>query len=669
MARVRLIRLSIGNALLLAVVATIASPVGSAQARKKKLSLAELAALEWKIEQATSALTAQPSAKARLKALRDLASVTDHRVVPPLARALKEDPEAQVRLEAAKALSQIKTPEAKGLLTLAAQADPDPGVRQAAKAGLSKMPRRLSVAALKLGPLRAKRPSKADGNAIKRLLNLPSGDGRLWAVKQAKTVRFGGREALLKKHLRRDPSSRVRIACARALVKIAGKRALRDLIKAASDGDPAVRFEILRTLASYDDGGALVAVQRLSADDPNKTVRAEAKDLLEPSTPVGQRLLKRRIKALASANPSTRIRALGELAKFTHWRAMLPMSCTLLSDKSAPVRASAAKTLTHMHDTSVLTALRVAAVIEPDASQKKRVRGMLQGLRKQVDRLIKQLKAPEPIERVRAARALGQAAYPPGLKPLIAALKDKDPRVRRTAAHGLTNFAAKKVDGALRLAGSDADRTVRSIVDRYFKQRERLAGWRKFFRDKNRLVTKTMDPDPNWRANAAVALGIAGAESAVGSLVNLLLRDKSEKVRLAAAWGLRLMSSDASEKGLRKAAAKDKSERVRLAARKYLVIHKIGVPDLVTQLRDESASVRRDAAEALSLRANSKVLHHLIRAAMCDSSADVRARALRGLTRIGNPLAKTVINVAQVRDANKDVKRVAMMMYILAGGK
>jgi HEAT repeat protein len=129
------------------------------------------------------------------------------------------------------------------------------------------------------------------------------------------------------------------------------------------------------------------------------------------------------------------------------------------------------------------------------------------------------------------------------------------------------------------------------------------------------------------------------------------------------------MASPASEKALKKAAAKDKSQRVRLAARKYLVIGKVSVNDLLGQLRDESADVRRDAAEALSLRANSKVLHHLIRSAMCDPSADVRRTALRGLARIGNPLARNVIQTAQARDPDRWVKRTAMMMYILAGGK
>ncbi|MHC4816033.1 MAG: HEAT repeat domain-containing protein, partial [Planctomycetota bacterium] len=263
----------------------------------------------------------------------------------------------------------------------------------------------------------------------------------------------------------------------------------------------------------------------------------------------------------------------------------------------------------------------------------------------------------------------GQAAYPPGLKPLIAAAKDKDPRVRLAVAAGLTNFTEKKAIDTLKLLGTDRDPRIRREVDRFFKKRERLQRYRAFFKDSNRVVMKTSDKDPIWRADAAIALGIAGAESSVGSLIELLFQDKEEEVRLAAAWSLVLMASEQGEKSLKKAAAKDKSARVRLTARKYLVIDKVSPEDLVQQLRDSDPSVRRDAAEALSLQARSKVLNPLIQAAICDSSTEVRTAAMRGLARVGNPLARTAMKVALSRDPSSRARRVAYMMYLLAGGK
>ncbi|MCA9669084.1 MAG: HEAT repeat domain-containing protein [Myxococcales bacterium] len=640
-----------------------------AQARKKKLSLAELAALEWKLEQATNSLTKEASVAKRKKALAQLAAIDDPRVIKPLAMALKEDPDAKLRLAAAEALSKHRTPEVKGVLLLASKADPSSDVRAVAKRALPRM-RRMQPAQLPLKAQKFSKPSTVNGAVIRKTLQLPGGSARKWAIWAANGTKFRGREALVKAHLKYDPSARVRRAAAQVISRIAKKRALPALIAAISaDGDPAVRFSIAREIAKYNDAGALAALQKIAADDADATVKAEAKDLLEPSTPVGQRLLKMRIRLLRSSSPAVRVRALSELSGFTDWRAMVPMSCALLTDKSATVRKAAARTLTNMHDQSVLTALRVAAIIEPDAAQKKAVRKLLVGLRKKVDALVKQLRRGDVNQRALAARALGNAAYPQGLSALITAIKDKDARVRLAAINGLTNYNKKAAFDALRTAGSDKDRRVRKAVDAFFKRRDRLKGWRKFFKDSNRLVTKTMDPNPTWRADAAIGLGVAGAERTLGSLLNLLRADKSEEVRLAAAWALVLMASTAGEKALKKAAAKDKSQRVRLAARKYLVIHKVGVSDLVNQLADSSASVRRDAAEALSLRASSKVMHHLIKSAMCDADPQVRSAAMRGLARIGRPLAKNVIRLARSRDPVPHVKRVATMMYILAGGK
>ena len=59
----------------------------------------------------------------------------------------------------------------------------------------------------------------------------------------------------------------------------------------------------------------------------------------------------------------------------------------------------------------------------------------------------------------------------------------------------------------------------------------------------------------------------------------------------------------------------------------------------------------------------------MIRAAMCDAEPKVRSAAMRGLARIGNPMARTAIKVSMTRDPSKRVRRVAYMMYILAGGK
>ena len=637
---------------------------------KKKLSLAELAALEWKLEQGAKSVTKSADPEARKKAVAELASLADPRATAPLALCLKEDPDPSVRLKAAEALAAFNSPEALGVLQVSAAADPDPAVREACAALLKKFKKRMKPAALALKPIRFREPKeKVTAKLLQKTLASPSGDARLWAIKQLGTSKAKERDAWLQTHLDKDPSSRVRVESARLLATLQQKKSIPSLIKAAGDGDPAVRFEVARILAEFDDSGALAVLQKLAADDKNDTVKAEAKDLLEPSTVIGKKLLSERITKLTSPNPAERITALQSLQGFTHWRAMVPMACTLLGDKSALVRQAAGKIVPDMHDVSVQIALRVAAFLEEDKKLKASVRKTLAGLVKKVNGLIKQLDSKEAGQRVLAARALGQGAYPPALEPLIKALKDPDPRVRLAAAEGLQNFSNDKAATALQVAGADKDAKVRASIDRFFTTQRRLASYRKIYKDPNRIVMWTMDKKKAWkRADAAVALGIAGAERSEGNLAKLLLHDKSEKVRLAAAWALVLMASDRAENALKMAAKDDPSKTVQMAARKFLIIHKVSREDLITQLQDEDESVRRDAAEGLSLMANKSVLNPLIRAAMCDKAPAVRSSSLRGLARIGNPLAKMVIKILMIRDPDKAVKRTAMVMNILAGG-
>ncbi|MBW2731248.1 MAG: HEAT repeat domain-containing protein [Deltaproteobacteria bacterium] len=648
---------------------TVGSSVVARSKRTKKRSLAEIAAMEWKLEQATDALQKGGTPQARLAALVDLASIDDARVVRPLALSLREDPSAEVRKKALEAIAHFRTPEVKGLLLLTSQGDPRAGLREQAKGVLAKFPKRMKPARLVLRGKAFVAPKKVDDAAIKRALASPSGEARLWAVGVVATLKtLKMRQALLAHHLGQDPSARVRARCAEALASM-GKKQLPRLIKAIEDGDPTVRFQVAQALARFDDAGVLRVLQQVAQADVDATVRAEVRDLLEPSTRVGRRLLRERIAKLSSPNPAQRIAAMDDLAQFTQWRALQPMACSLLRDKSVQVRAKAARVLSTMHDTTVLAALRAAAAVEPDAAQKKLVRKLLKGLRRRVDQLVKELKAKDETTRVRAARLLGQAAYPPGLAPLIVALKDASPRVQRAAARALTHYHEKAASAALKRASGSADSKVRAIIAQRLRDEKNFAGWRRFYKNADRMVAKLFDKDPIWRRDAALALAIAGVERAGIHLIRILAKDKDESVRLAAAWALVLMPSPAAEKALKIAAAKDKSERVRLATRKYLVIDKVSVDDLRQQLSDSRASVRADAAEALSLRASGRVQYDMIRAAVCDPAADVRASALRALARIGSKLAKSVMRTAMRRDNEKRVKRTALVMYILAGGR
>jgi HEAT repeat protein len=643
--------------------------LAQAQAKKgKKLSLAELAAIEWKLEQGGNTLTTALDPATRGKAVADLASLADPRAVPPLATALREDPDPAVRLKAAEALAALKTPEGKGLLTVSSQGDPDAGVRNRAGELLKAFPRKLTAATVPQKPRAFKKPTVKPGRAaLEKWLVHPSGDARLWAVQQVGALKDPAAQGMLEKQLAKDPSARVRVESARILSVMLRAKSRPALVRAVEDGDPTVRFELVTIIAEFDDPGAVTVLQKVAAEDKNGDVKAQAHDLLEPATPAGRRLLALRIKKLRSQNPADRLAALSELGAYTDWRAMTPMACTLLTDKSVPVRTAAAKSLGDLHDISVLTAMRIAAEVETDAKLLGSVRKQVQGMRKRVDGLIAQLKADDPQKRVLAARALGQAAYPQGLDPLIAAAKDKDARVRLAAVIGLQNFSEAKAKDALKI--TEEDTKIRRLIEGYFKRQQELETWRTYYKTPTRLVMATTDKDPVRRFDAAIALGVAGAEQAAINLAQLLLGDKDESVRHAAAWALVLMASPEGEKALKVAAAKDPSERMRQTARKYLIISKVAVDELLTQLADDNAQVRIDAAEALSLRATSKALNHLARAALCDPEARARSAALRGIARIGTPMGKGVIRMTMTRDPDPRVRRTAVMMFILAGGR
>jgi HEAT repeat protein len=81
---------------------------------------------------------------------------------------------------------------------------------------------------------------------------------------------------------------------------------------------------------------------------------------------------------------------------------------------------------------------------------------------KLVDRMTKQLKSRDVSERVDAAETLGKVGIPESIAPLAAALKDKEPRVRRAAASALWHASeiAKPAIPALRDALNDSESSV-----------------------------------------------------------------------------------------------------------------------------------------------------------------------------------------------------------------
>ncbi len=377
--------------------------------------------------------------------------------------------------------------------------------------------------------------------------------------------------------------------------------------------------------------------------------------------------LQQALKVLASPVANNRIAALGALSRQSGWKAARPMACTLLNDADLSVRQAAASHLGRMHDLAGVTAMRAAAVLETDTSLKQKLRTILMGLRQRVDALSRQVQDPDPNRREAAVKALAMGAYAQALVPLLKAMQDADAKVRLRAVEGLRQFAKPKARAALAAAMRDSDANVRKTTSTYIQEHQRLAGWRAFYRSYLRVIKHSESTDVTRRIDSVVALGVSGETNAVKRLSKMMLSDPDEGVRIAVAWALVLLGKKRGEAAMRIAVDNDSSEKARKAIRAYLDITKADVDALVKGLSSADSAERQQSAASLSLRPTKAVRPHLVKSALCDPDTSVRAVALRGLARGGDPLSLTTIKLLMFRDPAPDVQRVATMMYVLVG--
>ena len=377
--------------------------------------------------------------------------------------------------------------------------------------------------------------------------------------------------------------------------------------------------------------------------------------------------LQQALNVLASPVASNRIAALSALARLSNWTARRSMACTLLNDKDLSVRKAAAAQLGKIHDLAGVTAMRAGAVLEKDAQLKGTLRSQLMGLRQRVDALAQEINYTNARKREAAAHALAMGAYPQALGPLLKAMQDSDPRVRLRAVEGLRQFAKPTARAALRKAIQDTDATVQQTANTYIQEHQRLAGWRAFYRSYMRVIKHTRSKDAVRRLDSVVALGVSTSTNAVKPLSKMLLSDPDENVRVAVAWTLVLLGKKRGEAAMRIAADNDSSPRVQQAIKAYLAIASANANALLRELSDTDAAKRRHAAAMLSLRPTKTVRAGLVKTALCDPDTSVRAVALRGLARGGDPLSLTTIKLLMFRDPAVDVQRVATMMYVLVG--
>ena len=370
-------------------------------------------------------------------------------------------------------------------------------------------------------------------------------------------------------------------------------------------------------------------------------------------------------RLLSSPVADDRIAALLALSRLNDWRTSATTSCTLLKDPELRVRTAAAGHLGAVHDLVVLSALRAAAARETDVLLRQSIRNLLAKLPQRVSALVSQLDSGNLEKRREAAKALGVGAYTQALKPLIRALRDRDSLVRLRAVEGLRNFAEPEARAAIGRVLGDPDPSVQQAAAALVQAHQGLSAWRKVFRSYLHTFNMTRSVKPAEREDAVYALGIRSSMTAERRLSRMMVSDGDERVRIAAAWTLVILGGEHGEAALKIAADNDASGKVRQAVQQYL---KIGNADLVAmtkKLYAAGADVRQRTAAVLSLRPTKVVIPHLVTMALCDRDPAARAISLRGLARASSTLALDTLKAVLYRDPSAEVRRAAVLMYVL----
>jgi HEAT repeat protein len=188
---------------------------------------------------------------------------------------------------------------------------------------------------------------------------------------------------------------------------------------------------------------------------------------------------------------------------------------------------------------------------------------------------------------------MGRAA----VRPLIAALSDPDPLVRRQAAEALGKISDPRAVEPLITTLSDPDPLIRrQAIQALGKIKDPRAG-----KPLTEILIDT-DEEPYVRATAAGALGRIEQATAVNALISALYDDN---------WVVRSRAV--------RALGKIRDPRA--------------VDPLIGALRDKDATVRGYAAQALGEFKDVRAIEPL-KAALQDGSPTVRTKAARALTKI-----------------------------------
>jgi len=274
----------------------------------------------------------------------------------------------------------------------------------------------------------------------------------------------------------------------------------------------------------------------------------------------------------------------------------------------------------------------------------------------ELNRLIDQLKGNNSRSRARAASSLGKLGDKRAVEPLIAALKDNDASVRRSAAEALAELdwqPATDLQQAYYLVASqkwtEAVKLGPPAVEPFLVALKAPTGSRDFavhqaarqaFAEIGPIavepaIAALKDKDAGLHYSAVVALGILRDKRAVEPLIAALKHD-DRTVRSESATALREFGDKRAVEPLI-AALKDTDDGVRRFAAGALgeLGDKRAVEPLIAALKDQNNYVRSYAATALGSLGDERAIEPLI-ATVNDADRKVRWLADSALVRLAD---------------------------------
>ena len=498
--------------------------------------------------------------------------------VEGLKKALAYKQQAQVRVAAAQALGRVGDRAEKPALTSALE-DEDVQVRIAAAEALARAAGSSAVGALvkalgdpEVSPTAARLLSGMGDPAIKGLVGV-LGDRKLGPPAADVLASFGA-SAL-------DALLGIEDPCKRAielLEKIGDARAIPFLAKKLGSKDAGVSAAAMQALAALGEPAWPTLVQRTRT--LIGTLRGEPSNIITESHHA--------------------LRALAGFGK--------PVQQELVACLSDPgLRENAAYVLNEIGwqpETDMLKAHFWIGRYKPELCVALGAQA--------VDPLIEALAYSGPHTRGAAARALAALADPRAIKPLAAATRDKDEKVRLAAADALGEFGAQAalelIDALNAGGGAEVVAALGKIADG---------------RAVDALIAALRRVEPKVRANAAAALGKIGDPTAVGPLVSFP-KDPDWGVRKAVFEALTLLRDERALPALLDGLG-DYDHHVYGAAVAGLV--EFGMPatsGLLRVLRGRDARERGSAAEAIA-----GICARLEDSALCAEAADAVAGVLK----------------------------------------